>query len=253
MPGDGGHPSPCQACSRKFLRKATPMALFRVSLLLVSSSSALAQDLPQQELDPALAADDECSAPGGGEPCGVTLLQARASKDVGTQLPSSRAGPGEVTSAAPGEGSSGTVGSTRPGDVQPAAEQSMLARAAQPTAWFVTHQWCQGGSAQQWDGQWDARVVQGARLWANQCQPALWDRGLSVVYTCGGDVRNSGANLSAVVYGNEVCAGEPLRTMSMRPDGCMEFPGIFVGMARFFCMCGFMPHRGMPLIDYQSC
>jgi len=116
-------------------------------------------------------------------------------------------------------------------------ETSLLATAARPTAWFVTRQWCGGGSAM-------------ARLWAGQCQPAHWDRGLSVVHTCGGDIRNSNANLTQLVYGNAGCRGVPLRTKTVQPGVCMGFPDID-GEASWFCTCGFHPSGG--LTNYQSC
>merc|ERR1719382_1827687 len=52
-----------------------------VPLVVFFLATAWAQELSHQELDPALAADDECASD-GGESCGVELLQARASKDV---------------------------------------------------------------------------------------------------------------------------------------------------------------------------
>ncbi|CAK0823096.1 unnamed protein product, partial [Prorocentrum cordatum] len=119
-------------------------------------------------------------------------------------------------------------------------EAPLLAGAARPTAWFVTRQRCGGGGPLM-------------RLWAGQCQPAKWDRGLSVMYTCGGDVRNSDANLTQVVYGDAVCGGAPLRTKTMRPGECTGFPDMD-GEASWFCKCGFQPSGGAgPLTNYQSC
>lgn len=62
--------------------------MLRVPFVILFLATACAQELSQQELDPALAADDECAS-GGGESCGVELLQARASKDVKTEQVSS--------------------------------------------------------------------------------------------------------------------------------------------------------------------
>ncbi|CAK0894915.1 unnamed protein product [Prorocentrum cordatum] len=64
------------------------MVMLRVPLVIFFLASAWAQELSQQELDPVLAADDECASD-GGESCGVELLQARASKDVKVELASS--------------------------------------------------------------------------------------------------------------------------------------------------------------------
>mmetsp|Transcript_43280 Transcript_43280/g.116362 ORF Transcript_43280/g.116362 Transcript_43280/m.116362 type:complete len:128 (-) Transcript_43280:69-452(-) len=55
------------------------MGMLRVPLVIFFLATAWAQELSRQELGPALAADDECAADDGG-PCGVELLQARASK-----------------------------------------------------------------------------------------------------------------------------------------------------------------------------
>ncbi|CAK0892678.1 unnamed protein product [Prorocentrum cordatum] len=64
------------------------MVMLRVPLVFFFLATAWAQELSQQELDPVLAADDECASD-GGESCGVELLQARASKDVKAELASS--------------------------------------------------------------------------------------------------------------------------------------------------------------------
>mmetsp|Transcript_97412 Transcript_97412/g.257190 ORF Transcript_97412/g.257190 Transcript_97412/m.257190 type:complete len:124 (-) Transcript_97412:103-474(-) len=64
------------------------MVMLRVPLVIFFLASAWAQELSQQELDPVLAADDECASD-GGESCGVELLQARASKDVRAEHASS--------------------------------------------------------------------------------------------------------------------------------------------------------------------
>mmetsp|Transcript_57159 Transcript_57159/g.152087 ORF Transcript_57159/g.152087 Transcript_57159/m.152087 type:complete len:126 (-) Transcript_57159:69-446(-) len=53
--------------------------MLRVTLAIFFLGAAWAQELSPQELGPALAADDACSADGGG-PCAVELLQARASR-----------------------------------------------------------------------------------------------------------------------------------------------------------------------------
>jgi len=138
---------------------------------------------------------------------------------------------------APAAGSSsGTPSTCRRAGQQ---EEPLLASAAQPTAWFVTRQQCGGGGPQR-------------TLWAGQCQPAKWGSGLSVIYTCGGDVRNSDANLTQVVYGDAVCGGAPLRTKTMRPGECTGFPDMD-GEASWFCKCGFQPSGGRPLNNYQSC
>ena len=57
------------------------MVMLRMPFVIFFLATAWAQELSHQELDPALAADDECASD-GGESCGVELLQARASKDV---------------------------------------------------------------------------------------------------------------------------------------------------------------------------
>ncbi|CAK0840079.1 unnamed protein product [Prorocentrum cordatum] len=67
--------------SRNSLRKASSiMAMLRVPVTIFFMATAWAQELSQQELEPALAADDECAD--GGDTCVVELLQARASKDA---------------------------------------------------------------------------------------------------------------------------------------------------------------------------
>ncbi|CAK0789182.1 unnamed protein product, partial [Prorocentrum cordatum] len=63
------------------------MAMLRVPVIMLFLATAWAQELSQQELDPALAADDECAD--GGDTCVVELLQARASKDVRAEHASS--------------------------------------------------------------------------------------------------------------------------------------------------------------------
>jgi len=218
------------------------MVLRLVSFALVSLSWALAQELTQQELDLVLAVDNECSAPDGSESCGASLLQNRASKDVNAELPSSMVSRSMMTSTGPSEMNSHAVKSTGPGEVNPVLEEFGSTRAARKTVWFVTRQRAKG----------DKKVDREERLWAAQCQPAIWDRKQSVVYTCGGDIRNSDANLTAVVYGNEVCAGDPLRTMTMKPGVIMNLPDDIDKGGSWFCMCGFMP-TSLPLVNYQTC
>mmetsp|Transcript_43281 Transcript_43281/g.116366 ORF Transcript_43281/g.116366 Transcript_43281/m.116366 type:complete len:131 (-) Transcript_43281:142-534(-) len=53
----------------------------RVLSAILFLVAACAQELSQKELDSVLAANDECASD-GGEPCGVEMLQSRATKDV---------------------------------------------------------------------------------------------------------------------------------------------------------------------------
>jgi len=62
------------------------MAVLRNLFALLLVAAAWAHRPAQQDLEPALVADDECAAD-GGDSCGMKMLQARASKDVKARSP----------------------------------------------------------------------------------------------------------------------------------------------------------------------
>ncbi|CAK0864898.1 unnamed protein product [Prorocentrum cordatum] len=171
-PPDSGQPSRpeqtqlrCNSSQRvrNDLRKAIIfVAMLRLLLVAAFLSAASARELSQLELEPALAADDECDAV-AGEPCGVQLLQARSSKE--SQMSSTVNSSDNMSSTEPSE----LPEADGPEDGEQLLQHDALVAEVQSgNFWFVSRKACGNtrGSAE--------------RLWAGQCQPALWDRSLSV-------------------------------------------------------------------------
>mmetsp|Transcript_83845 Transcript_83845/g.222075 ORF Transcript_83845/g.222075 Transcript_83845/m.222075 type:complete len:206 (+) Transcript_83845:103-720(+) len=204
--------------------------MLRLLLVAAFLSAASARELSQLELEPALAADDECDAV-AGEPCGVQLLQARSSKE--SQMSSTVNSSDNMSSTEPSE----LPEADGPEDGEQLLQHDALVAEVQSgNFWFVSRKACGNtrGSAE--------------RLWAGQCQPALWDRSLSVRYTCQGD------SISVQTFENMVCAGTSVMNKTLALGGCSDTPRPDDGdvQAQYDCVCGVGP-RTVTLTGLQAC
>jgi len=96
--------------------------------------------------------------------------------------------------------------------------------------WTVTRKTCGGeaGAPSSW-------------LWAGQCQPAKWDRSLSVVYAC------QDASVSVQVFDNGRCVGDAVTNTTMVRGACSDTPDTDdddeAVQANYDCACSLGPEH----------
>jgi hypothetical protein len=79
----------------------------------------------------------------------------------------------------------------------------------------------------------------GSRVWAGQCQPAKWNRSLSVVYTC----HSATDSISFQAFENQVCEGTSIMNHTMDAGMCSDTPRPDDGdkQVHYSCVCGVGP------------